>query len=153
MKRPAGVTIIALVLVLNAAILIARLAIAAFRPVTLQSIANLYFQRLFPDIHTPDVAFWICWSLFVICGSIVVGFGLWNLKKWSRWALLFAVGIPLGRGLISVCSTLLVDTSNFGKMYGGTAGGLFWSGIMIEALIVGYLVQPEIIQAFHDEDY
>jgi hypothetical protein len=150
MRRPTGVTVLAILLFLNAAYCICILMIMYLHPPIWQALAGPRLQQLTPNIHTDDGAFAFFVLTIEVVVSVVVGYGIWNLSSWARWSMLFLTGIPLGRYLISTCTAFLYYPSNVVlKSALGTAS-LLW--MIACAAVVYYLIQPQVQWAFADSD-
>lgn len=80
--------------------------------------------------------------LFIIVGALcaLVGFGLWKLKEWARIVSIVLAGINAAFQLLGLLGSL-AHFSLFAVVW-----GLFW--IAIDALIIWYLLKPEVKAAF-----
>lgn len=147
MKRPTGVTILAMFLILNAVMLALHAAVLYSHPNIGAGFTNSYLKHIFPIDRYDAVS--ILWGSIV--GSIillVIGGGLWFLQDNARWGVLLVTGIPLGRGLIAAVTTLLMDRSHFSRNFPDG----FWIRTLINGLIVLYLVRPDVRNAFGPPD-
>jgi hypothetical protein len=78
----------------------------------------------------------------IVMGAIcaLVGFGLWKLKGWARIVSIILAGIGAAFQVIG----LLASLAHFNIF--AVIWGLFW--IAIDALIIWYLLKPEVKAAF-----
>ena len=78
----------------------------------------------------------------IIMGGVgaLVGFGLWKLKGWARIVAIVLAGISAAFQLLGLLGSL----AHFNLF--AVVWGLFW--IAIDALIIWYLLKPEVKSAF-----
>lgn len=142
MKRPTGVTILALLLLANAVALAVPAAVIYSHPDIGAHFANAYLHNLL-SIDKADAApilfFWIVGAIF----SLVVSVGLWLLQEPARWAMLFATGLPLGQRVIGIALALAMKSDALRHV-----ADAFWFQTIAFALIFWYLVQPHVVCAF-----
>jgi len=72
--------------------------------------------------------------------SALVGFGLWKLKEWARIVTIVFAGISGAFQLLGILGTL----AHFNVL--ALMWGVFW--LAIDALIIWYLLKPEVKAAF-----
>jgi 4-hydroxybenzoate polyprenyltransferase len=143
MKRPGGISVLALLLLLNGASNAVYVAILYSHPEIGADFVNACLKYLV-GLGPVDAAGILLAAMAGAVVSLVIGAGLWLLQEPARWGLLVATGIPLGRGLISAAASLAQNPDQFGRYFG--AG--FWIRTIVCGAIVLYLVQPEVQAAF-----
>ncbi|NQE45275.1 hypothetical protein C5S31_04535 [ANME-1 cluster archaeon GoMg2] len=132
-RRPTGVTIIAILNILGG---IGGL-IAGFG---MMALSGDLFQYYLSD----EVAalFGILGMLFIIIGfvDLVIGYGLWTLKRWARMAaiIMAIIGIVCSTG-----ETILMMSVEMGD----NIGSMILS-VLISVIIIWYLSKPEIEEVF-----
>jgi hypothetical protein len=135
MKRPAGVTMLAIVLfVLGAFSLLWSAALFG-----VGGLSSLFGGLIGAD-QVAAFGTSTAWSGFLtlITGvvQIVVGFGLLGVKSWAWWLALVGVGLNILQGV-------------FGIFSGGTWGVICGSiGLIIPILVLIYLLTPGIRKVF-----
>jgi hypothetical protein len=136
-QRPTGVTILAVVSFLFAAIflvwaLTASLGLGLW---WLKGLTNLFGTNAAVSGLGSALGIW------VIFGAIIwaaIGYGLWRLSQWGRVLCIGWIAL----GLLSTAVTLL--TSGF------RAGPLVWQivAIVLDVIVIAYLLQPGVRQSF-----
>jgi hypothetical protein len=149
MKRPKGVTFLALLLLLDAAVNGAVLAIMLENPAQPKSDLGLRLFKLIPSLHSIDGPGLFFFSILTAIGCIVVGIGLLLLKPSARWAMLFVTIVPLARRAIGICEVAAFNPHVFWKVFGTD----FWTWTLFDAAIAYYLTQPEVQKAFSQDDW
>jgi len=135
MKRPAGVTVLAIVLfVLGAFSLLWSAALFG-----VGGLSSLFGGLIGAD-QVAAFGSSTAWSAFLtlLTGvvQIVVGFGLLGMKGWAWWLALVGVGLNLLQGVVSIFS-------------GGTWGVICGSiSLIFPILILIYLLTPGIRRVF-----
>ncbi|HEY6339248.1 MAG TPA: hypothetical protein VIW68_12215 [Candidatus Sulfotelmatobacter sp.] len=133
MRRPAGITVIAILFLLAAGFLGAVGVLGLFAPgtISMMSGAPLMYGL---ELAGPYMA--------LLIGSAygLVGWGLFRLRRWARWAamMMMAVGIGL---LVPAVSAAASDIG----------WSLLWYGsqIMVRAAVAWYLAQaPAVLESF-----
>ncbi|HEY2360959.1 MAG TPA: hypothetical protein VGK36_07585 [Candidatus Angelobacter sp.] len=78
----------------------------------------------------------------IIMGGVaaLMGFGLWKLKEWARIVSIVLAGIGAALQLLGLLGTL----AHFNVL--AVIWGIFW--LAIDALIIWYLIKPEVKAAF-----
>ena len=78
----------------------------------------------------------------IICGGLAaaVGFGLWKLKGWARVVSIVLYGISAALQLLGLLGSL-AHFNAFAVIW-----SVFW--VAIDALIIWYLLKPEVKAAF-----
>lgn len=117
MKRPAGVTILALLLFANGAAHGIQAVALYSRPWIAAGPTNAHLQHIFPDEHT------VAMSMLAAVVPLVLGAGIWFLDRLAWWYLVVYSGIDLVFGLL--CATtgaLMAHPSHIGK-YSGSGFG------------------------------
>jgi hypothetical protein len=134
-ERPAGVTAVAIAFLLAAAYLLVIGLTMLARPGLISMAAG---AELLSGL---EIAGPYMFLLTAVVG-MVVAIGLWLLQNWARWiAILVAViGVVL---LLPNVSSAILDF-RFGKL---AWGGL---GVIVRAIIVWYLFQEPVRDAFVD---
>ncbi|MGC2209307.1 MAG: hypothetical protein WA532_04260 [Candidatus Korobacteraceae bacterium] len=147
MKRPIGITIIAMFLLLNGAVLTVLAATLYSHPDIGAGFSSAYLKHLFP-IDRIDAA-QMLWG-WIVGGivSFVIGVWLWFLNEYGWWAILIVAGIPLGRSLIAVPIALVM---NSGVPQKPIPDG-FWFRMIFYGVIVLYLTRPDVRNAFRGPD-
>ena len=139
MQRPTGVTIIAILAFLGAALLVAG---ALFSLVGGMLVSSLAASRmgLLAGVGAAVIAVFLLIAAGV---DIVVGVGLWKLKNWARIITIVLTGIGLIGSVLSILSP-------FGHMHVFFFVFLIRRMILaaIYAWILWYLFQPNVKQAF-----
>jgi hypothetical protein len=146
-KRPVGVTILALLLLISGVVFAVHAAVLYTRPDFGADFTSAYLKHMFP-IKRSEAGF-VLWGAMV--GSIIslaVGAGLWFLQDAARWVTLLVFGIPLGRGLIGAVITFFMDSHNFGKFYPDA----FWFQSIAYGGVIYYLTRPGVATAFGAPD-
>jgi hypothetical protein len=142
MRRPTGITLLALLL-LGCGITMALLAMALVaNPEIGASLRSSHLHNGFPGSRAGAgiVLFWTTVSSIYL---IVVGTGLWFMSSAARWALLLCTGLPLGRSIVGLVIILFVHPQLLSKIGDG-----FWFRSIFLAAILLYLVRPDIQRAF-----
>jgi len=142
MKRPMGITILALLLLVNGA----ALAVQAGALYSNQNIGatfgNAYLQRVLPSTRL-DAAGIMFFAGIAAIFSLAIGTGLLLLVDMARWGLIVATGLPLGRQMIGVAIVLVTKPGALTQL-----GDAFWFQTMAFGGIVWYLFQPQVQCAF-----
>jgi hypothetical protein len=141
-KRPAGITIAALLLLANGAALALQIAMLYARPAIGESITRGYLGQLFPLDKTDASGMMIVSGIGAIF-CLAVGGGLWFLRDTARWGLILATGLPLLQHLAGAAAALSTKSSGLGDF-----GDAFWFQTIAEGVIVWYLFQPHVRCAF-----
>jgi hypothetical protein len=131
MQRPAGVTAIAVFFFLAALYLwtIAAVKLLASNAISLMSGAQLMFGL---ELAGPYMA------LLIGCGWALVGWGLFRMHNWARWAAMLVMTIGIA---------WLVPRISMAEL----AGPILWYGLQIalRAAAAWYLAQaPAVIDSF-----
>jgi hypothetical protein len=102
MKRPRSVTIISIFYWLNAFVL------GAIGVITVLLLVGPYFNGVFPlsqiSEEIPEILLWLSLPVGVIALAIfsaVVGWGLWQLRRWARRAAIVVSGLVIAINLVS----------------------------------------------------
>ena len=133
LERPAGLTVVALAFLLAAAYLCGVGLTMLIRPGLISMAAG---AELLGGLELAGP-----YMFLLMAGvGLAIAFGLQRLHRWARWgAILIAlIGMVL---LLPSVSSALID-SRFGKL---AWGGL---GVMVRAMIVWYLFQEPVKEAF-----
>lgn len=146
MPRPAGITLIsllyffvALLLVVCAAVFMGMMGIAAVGERAHQLGPFSVLARL------GALAGVVCLVIALMMG--LVGWGLWALKEWARIVALVLSGLGLLGGVAGFLLALLVRSPMLPVL--GMVGAAFaLVRIAINALILWYLLQPQVKHAF-----
>ena len=143
MKRPAGITALALLNLCAGTALAVHAAVLYSHPAIRTNSTNAYLRQLFPSDPSQ--------SAQILYGAAVGGFlllavagGLWFLQELARWTMLLAAGLPLGRGVGMAAVTFATDRYHFDKLF-GTA---FWIEMVACGITIFYLTQPDVRDAF-----
>ncbi|HXZ28517.1 MAG TPA: hypothetical protein VEG08_11030 [Terriglobales bacterium] len=146
MQRPTGVTVISILYFLGALFL----TLCAVVFIGMMSVAGLGARAhemgpLAVLAGLGAVAGVVCLIFAVV--AVVVGWGLWSLKEWARIVALIFSGLGLVGGVVGFLGAVLLRSHLF-PAFGviGAVGGLV--RIAINALILWYLLQPQVKQAF-----
>jgi hypothetical protein len=142
-KRPIGVTILAVFLLFNGVMLAVHAAVLYSHPNIGTGFTSAYLKHLFP-IDRIDATAILYGAMVGAVVSLVTGGGLWFLKDLARWAVLLVTGIPLGRGLIGAVVTLTNDPSQFRTDFPDA----FWFRTIVFGVIVFYLTRSDVLRAF-----
>lgn len=142
-KRPRSVTILALFVFLNAAFCLVLVVLAFTRPELIPT-AHIGRHRPspgdlkhgIPPMVLPDLAGAVLFT--------VIGFGLWSLSWWVRWALLVSAGASLAGWAIGLVTTLLFDPRNLGPALASVRP----IGLLLNGAILYILIQPEVKRVF-----
>jgi len=132
-ERPAGVTAVAIVFLLAAAYLLAVGLTMLARPGLISMAAG---AELLGGLELAGP------YMFLLMAGVGVGvaLGLLRLHRWARWIAILVAMIGMVLLLPSV-SSAVIDFR---------AGTLVWSGlgVIVRAMIVWYLLQPAVKEAF-----
>jgi hypothetical protein len=137
-----GITILALLLLLNGVVLAVQVGTLYSHPDIGATFSNAYLRHMFPT-NKPDAAGIMLFSAIGAGFSLGIGMGLFFLEDMARWGLIFATGIPLGRQVIGIALALVIKPSAL--LHRGDA---FWFQILALGAIVWYLFQPQVQCAF-----
>ncbi len=142
MRRPTGITLLALLLFVYG-ITMATLALALVaNPEIGSSLQSSHLHRWVPGSRAV-AGYVFFWATVSAIYSIVVGTGLWFMHSAARWALLLGTGLPLGRSIVGLLIALFTSPQVFSKI-----GDAFWFRSIFLAAIFLYLVRPDIQRAF-----
>jgi len=133
MPRPAGVTVISVVFFLAALFLWTLGGVRLLAPgaISLMKGAPLMYGL---ELAGPYMA------LLVGSGYALVGWGLFRLHRWARWAAMIVLAVGIGFGVPAVSAA----ASDFGWP-------LLWNGLQIavRAAMAWYLAQsPAVLESF-----
>lgn len=142
MKRPAGITIIALLLLAAGAALALQIATLYSRPAIGEGITRASLGLMFPLDKTDAAGMMIVSGIGAIF-CLAVGGGLWFLRDVARWGLILATGLPLLQHLGGVVVALSLKSRGLGDF-----GDAFWFQTIAEGVILWYLFQPGVRCAF-----
>jgi hypothetical protein len=80
--------------------------------------------------------------VFLVCAAIsaLLGWGLWTLKNWARIITIVLLALDIGLSLLGLVGTL-THFNLFALIW-----SVFW--IAVYALIIWYLLKPEVKAAF-----
>jgi hypothetical protein len=125
-KRPAGVTLIALFLAINAIVSVLG-AVIMFKIVDLPIAGGMEPERNFAGL-----------GYLILAGvQAIVGFGFWSMRGWA-WALAIILqAISIVVGLIQI---LFVGLTGIGLQ--GAAG------IVVALILIFYLTRRQVLDAF-----
>lgn len=124
MKRPTGITIIALLLF---------------------AFAALYTLRLLTLVSSQSGdSLQLVLGLFNVIGSLGIGLALWFLNEYGRWLALLAAA----RGLLRYTAVLLFAPSSPKHPHGPLA--VFY--VIFFGTIIVYLLRPDVRRAFEPYD-
>jgi hypothetical protein len=134
-KRPAGVTIIAIVMFFMGGLALLWSALVF----GVGGISSLFGGLIGAD-QVAAFGTSTAWSGFLglLTGvvQIVVGFGLLGMKSWAWWLALIGVGLNIVQGLVSMFS---------GGSWGIMCGSI---SLIIPIIVLVYLLTPGIRQVF-----
>ena len=138
MKRPVGITILALIHFILAGFM-AVLACAVYAQTTTR--ANLLLRHFLPDAYdsTETLVFLVSSAAILL----VIGTGLWTLQGWAWWAMMVVVGVPLGRNLVY----LAVGVGSSPSLI-STIPSSVWLWLIMNSIIVLYMARIDVRQAF-----
>jgi len=142
-KRPRGVTLLALLVFLNAAFCLLVVILAFTRP-ELLSTALIARKRLSPEDWRLQIGYMAFFDSLAAGAFMVIGFGLWSLRNWARWVLLMMAGFALGRWAVGLVLVLIFAP----RALGDALMTIRPIGLLINAAIFWCLVQPEVKRAF-----
>lgn len=146
MKRPAGVSFLALLMFCYGMLLAVHVA-QSTQPDFKISYLNTHLGYLFPGNPTDTVGVLYYSGIGAVLSLLLAG-GLWFLKDAARWGLLMLTGIPVVRGLFQAASILSTDSSKVWK----EMGQQFWLELFAYALLILYLFRPDVQLAFGRHD-
>lgn len=134
-KRPAGITVIAIVLfILGGLSLLWSALVFGFGGL------STMFGGLIGADQVAAFGTSTAWSGFLglLTGvvQIVVGFGLLGMKNWAWWLALVGVGLNIVQGLVTIFT---------GGWWGVMCGSI---GLIIPLIILIYLLTPSIRRTF-----
>ena len=132
-ERPAGVSAVAIAFLLAAAYLLAVGLTMLARPGLISMAAG---SELLGGLELAGPYMFV---LVAVVGTVIAA-GIWQLQNWARWLAILVAMIGVVLLLPSVSSAIL--DFRFGKLLGG---GL---GTIVRVLIVWYLIQPAVKEAF-----
>ena len=142
-KRPRSVTILALLVFLNAAFCLLLVILACTRPDLIPT-AFIGRHRPSPEDLKFAAAFMALFDSIAAVLYTVIGFGLWSLRAWARWVLLFSAGASLARWGIGVVTTLVFDPRNLGPAFSSVRP----IGLLLNGVVLYLLTQPEVERVF-----
>lgn len=143
-KRPRSVTILALFVFLNAAFCLLLVVLAFTRPELILT-AHIGRHRPSPgDLKYAILSKALFFDSIAAVVFTVIGFGVWSLSWWARWALLFSAGGSLARWGVGLVATLLFDPRNSGPALASVRP----IGLLLNGAILYILIQPEVKRVF-----
>jgi hypothetical protein len=145
-KRPAGVSFLALLLFCYGVLLVVHTAQSTPPDFELNYI-NTHLQHLLPGDRTDTMGV-LCFSGVGALIALLIAGGLWLLKEPARWGLMMISGIPVVRGLIQAAALIATDSGSVWK----EMGDLFWFELFLYALLILYLFRPDVQLAFRLKD-
>ena len=142
-QRPQGVSILAVLYVLSGA----SYVFGGLLLLAMQADMQAYLSDAFSVLGFRG-EFASLTALAVIClligaAAITVGFGLWRLREWGRMVALVLAGLGLLAAFAFIALALSADSI--------TSAVLELIPATIYGLIVWYLLQPNVVQAFRGE--
>jgi hypothetical protein len=142
-KRPRGVTVLALLVFLNSALCLLVAALAFVRPELIPAVLIGQGHPSHGDLRY-QIGLVVLFDSVGAIVNMVIGFGLWLLRWWARWALLVCAGIFLARWGVGLLLTLLLAPRNLGHALISISP----IGLLINAAILWLLTQSEVERAF-----
>ena len=142
-KRPLAVTVLALLVFLDAAFCLLLVILACVRP---ELILSAFISRHghSPEALKAEVAGIAVFDSIAAVANIVIGFGLWSLRWWARLVLLISSGAGLARWGVALLVTTLFSPTTVGHVLISIKP----IGILINAAILCLLTQPEVERVF-----
>jgi hypothetical protein len=145
-KRPGGISILALLLLVYGAALAVQIAVLLTRPDLWTGFTDTPLLRLTPGGRADAEG--ILWVSGVGAAvSLLLAFGLWFQKGAARWGLLAAAAIPVAQGLLGAVAILATDVSRWREI-----GDAFWFETIVLGALAYYLFRPEVQRAFGRRD-
>ena len=142
MKRPFGITVLAMFLLFNGVMLAVHAAVLYSHP-DIGGLTSAYLKYLFP-IDRYDAANILLGAMIGAIVSLVTAGGLWFMKGLARWAVLLVTGVLLGRGLLGALSILNNDPSQFKTDFPEAV----WFRTFVCGVIFLYLLRSDVRRAF-----
>ena len=142
MKRPIGITILAMFLLFNGVMLAVHAAVLYSHPDIGTDFTSAYLKQLFP-VDRYDAANILLGAMIGAIVSLVTAGGLWFMKDLARWAVLLVTGVLLGRGLLGAAN-LTNDPSQFRTDFPDAV----WFRTIVCGVIVLYLLRSDVRRAF-----
>lgn len=146
-SRPFGVTLVAAFFALKAAALLLAAACAQLRP-ELRPSAYVYITGIAPISREFGASLAVKVAPFVAAIEAAFGLGLWFMKKWA-WAYLVVI---YGTGLVVVAGVLALSIFDRDMASLLPHSPYFTAGVLSEAVVVAYLLTPEVKRAFSESD-
>lgn len=146
MKRPVGITILALLSFINVATYGALLALAVFDPPALASV----LKGLSPGGAGPEMQLkmgtWL--PLYYATGmlaTLLVGLGFWKLWNWTRLVVLAMIGV-------SAVTLFSVEAASLWRTHSGSGLALWLFRLGLCAFFAWYLTSRKVRGAFRRDD-
>jgi hypothetical protein len=139
MKRPLGVTFLALFYLLGAVLFLVLLVIGILEP---EGASVFHRSNLGQDIQHIHNRLGLHLIVVVIFAGI--GLGLWFLQSWARRTVLIIAGAHLVRQALVIASSAVVPAAASRH----PMGTFFWFATSISTAMVVYLLQPPVKRAF-----
>jgi len=142
-KRPRSVTILALLAFFNAAFCLLVVVLALTRPEVMQT-AFIARHRLSAEDLKRAIGDMVLFDSIAAAVYIRVGFGLWSLRWWARWALMGSAGASLARWGLALLLTLLFSPTTLGHVLTSVRP----IGLLINGTILYLLTDPVVERVF-----
>lgn len=146
MKRPAGVSFLALLMLCYGMLLVVHV-VQLSQPDFAISYMNSHLRQLLPSDRTDTVGVLYFSGIGALLSLLIAG-GLWFLKEPARWGLLLVAGFPVGRGLFQAAAIIATDPDKVWTQM----GDFFWVELLGYVLLIAYLFRPDIQLAFGRHD-
>lgn len=135
-ERPSGVSVIAILYVVGG---VAQALSSLFGMALSIDAANYMAWLGIPSSFGSGITLFIIAMLFGIA-DIAIGIGLWQLREWARITTLVLAALGLLASLIMIVLALSVPSA--------TAAAMWLIPAIVDGLIVWYLLQPNVVEAF-----
>ena len=139
--RPIGVALIALPYFLEA---LATVLLAGLVTLGLGTRLMCRLYRIPPQLVMDNSGVIVVGLLLGALLSAVMGYGIWNFRRWARWVCLYTTGLYL----LKVCRVLFEQAGNLDSW--SASYRLFCAAI--SALTIWYLLQPDVKARFRSRN-
>jgi hypothetical protein len=148
-KRPLGIKLVAALYVLESIALVLAAIIGRINH-ELWLRADVFIAQRVPLIQLLGIAnLGVTLAPLFAMVSVVLGMGVWFLKKWARTFILWDIMNRLGGGL---CAAILLWSMDRQMLTSIVSAHYFIPGVFANIVILGYLFDPDVKRAFGMKD-
>jgi hypothetical protein len=145
--RPLGVSLVAVLFLLKAAVLASAAGVAYVRP-DLEASASQFVVGVAPVSRILGANLAVTLAPFVAVLELAFGAGIWFLRKWA-WAWLV---VMYGTALAVVALVVLVSFFYHAVLSMLPRSAYFEAGFLLDTATLLYLLTPAAVRAFSESD-